>query len=115
MKTTLLLSLIALAGCARDQSPYLAPVQTFSQYYGSLPKEQQKYAGYGYTYGQNDLMQKMDAAYRNMQSFNVPSRSSNRQTSLRTKLISLPVPGYRDENGVLRDPSQKYIEVETTE
>jgi hypothetical protein len=113
MKILILIPLIALVGCAKDQSLYSGPPPTSALYYAKLNKTQQRMFGTGYVYGQQDAAGRYEQAFRNAMSHD--AYGGSQQTSLQRKVESIPVGGYQDSNGVWRSPDRRFIEINTVQ
>lgn len=113
MNKLLLIPLLALCSCAKDQSPYAGPPPTSALYYAKLSKTQQRMFGTGYVYGQSDAAGRYEQAYRNAMSHD--AYGPNQQTSLQRKVVSIPIDGFQDQNGVSRSPGNRYIEINTVQ
>ena len=112
MKKLAVLCLFLFAGCAND--PWSGP-HTSANYYGSLHGNgQREIFSTGYNFGANDTMQRMYAAERNVQRFDVPGGSAQ-HTSLQTKVVKVPLNPYVDSTGQIRDASDRYVTLHTVQ
>lgn len=113
MKIEIALIALALAGCAKDQTAWTGPPPTANQYYSKLGKSQQKMFGTGYTYGMRDAAGRYEQAEREAQRHDAYAQP--RQTTLRKKVVSLPVGPYQDEKGVWRSSDKRFIQINTVQ
>jgi hypothetical protein len=110
--TVALLPSLLLASCAND--PWSGP-HTSSNYYGSLHgNAQREIFSEAYNFGSNDAMQRMYAAERNVQKFDVPGGSS-KGASLQTKIVKVPINPYVDSTGQVRDAGDSYVTLHTVQ
>lgn len=112
MKKTSLLALALLTGCSTPQ--YYQGFQTGRDYYGTLNKREQKVFNYGADFATNDYMQRLYAAERRSQQYDLTG-ARKKTVRLERKIVPIQLDRRTDPDGVIHDPETKWIEVHTVQ
>jgi hypothetical protein len=112
MRPILLMLALAVTGCT---SSHWAGPQTPELYYAKLSPSEKKIFDQGYIAKTSDEAGRINEAYERMQSRSLPGATDRHRSALVSKLVTVPVPRYTDENGVSHDASTKYVTLQTKE